>query len=422
VRRIAPPRAALSVEIPLVAGESVLTPGVETRNGAALVGLAAGELETSWSSGLARAETITISMPEGAARSEVWSFVVSPQWHVDFEGFPAVAPEAAAGNWVFRFIPRPGEQLVVRVTRPEGVEGTTLAIDSVSHHVEVGKRSSTNTLQFDYRSTQGGRHSIKLPADARVSRVSFDGAPVQLRPEKGELSLALSPGKHSVQVVWEDSRDVSFRTRPLPVDIGSPASNIQVTVALPASRWPLFATGPGVGPAVLYWGELVVFIGIAWLLGRWKQSPLSFLEWLLLGLGLSTQSWSVFSFTAAWLLAMRWRETWRHEPVSRLKFNAVQVLLASVTVLAISTLVFSGIRNGLLSAPDMGVVGANSGHTAFAWFQDKTAGALEMPAVYSVPMWIYRLLFFVWAGWMAFALVGWLKWAFNAWKNGGLWR
>jgi hypothetical protein len=292
----------------------------------------------------------------------------------------------------------------------------------VSHLVQVGKRSSNVVLNFDYRSTQGGRHTLKLPPDARVNQVSFDGTPVQLRPENGELSLALSPGKHHVEVTWEDARDVSFRTRPSPVDLGAPASNLRLAVEMPESRWPLFATGPGVGPAVLYWGELFVFIGLAWLLGRWKKSPLTAVEWLLLGLGLSTQSWSVFSITAAWLLAMRWRETWNTEAASRRRFNIVQVTLAAFTVIAISLLVFSGIRNGLLSAPDMGVTGPGSGYGSFSWFQDQTSGALEMPAVYSVPMWVYRTLFFAWAGWMAFALVGWLRWAFNAWKTGGLWK
>jgi len=108
--------------------------------------------------------------------------------------------------------------------------------------------------------------------------------------------------------------------------------------------------------------------------------------------------------------------------VGPVRFNAVQVLLAGLTLVALTTLLFSGVRNGLLSAPDMGVVGPNSYYGVFTWFQDHTAGALEAPTVYSVPMWIYRALFFVWAGWMAFALVGWLRWAFNAWKTGGLWK
>jgi hypothetical protein len=424
VTRIAPLRAAVSVQIPLVKGESVLTPGVETRGGVALMGLGAGQARTQWSSGLVRSETLELSLPEDAARTEVWSFIASPQWHVEFEGFPAVMPESPnAPNWVFRFIPRPGEKLVAHITRPKGAEGTTLAIDSVQHSVDVGKRSTNNTLRFQYRSTQGGRHVVKLPPSARVTAVRLDNEPVQLRPEKGELPLALSPGSHFVEVQWEESGDVGFATHPAAVDLGSAASNITTQVKMPASRWPLFAHGAGVGPAFLYWGELVVFIAIAWLLGRWRQSPLRFVDWLLLGLGLSTQSWWVFSFTAAWLLVMRWREQWQPaEDTPRLRFNGVQLLLAAFTVTAIFTLLFSGIRNGLLSAPDMGVEGANSWNGQFQWFQDQTAGALDTPAVYSVPMWIYRLLFFVWAGWMAFALVGWLRWAFNAWKTGGLWK
>jgi len=424
VSRIAPLHAAVSVEIPLVKGESVLTPGVETHGDVAIIGLAAGETSSEWQSGLARAESLEASLPEGAARTEVWSFVVNPQWHAAFEGFPAVMPQTPNdANWVFRFIPRPGERLVARITRPKGIEGATLAIDAVRYSVVVGKRSSNNTLNFDYRSTQGGRRIIKLPADARVSAVRFDNQPVQLRPERGELPLALSPGKHSIQVDWEESRDIGLRTRPSPVDLGSAASNITTTVELPVSRWPLFASGPGVGPAILYWGELVVFIALAWLLGRWKQSPLRFVEWLLLGLGLSTQSWWVFTFMAAWLILMRWRENWHpREHISRLRFNVTQLLLAAFTALAIFTLVFSGIRNGLLSAPDMGVSGIGSEYGTFSWFQDQTTGVLAVPSVFSVPMWSYRLLFFMWAVWMAFALVGWLRWAFNAWKTDGLWR
>ena len=225
-----------------------------------------------------RADTLEISLPEGAARTEVWSFIASPQWHVEFEGFPAVRARRPEGaDWVFRFIPRPGEKLVAHVTRPKGVEGTTLAIDAVQHSVTGGQALFEHSLQFDYRSTQGGRHIVKLPPEARVTAVRFDDEPVQLRPEKGELPLALSPGKHYVHVEWEESRDVGFRTRPSAVDLGSSASNITSSGRRCRHRAGRCSRhGAGVGPAVLYWGELVVFIALAWLLGRWKQSPLRF--------------------------------------------------------------------------------------------------------------------------------------------------
>jgi hypothetical protein len=424
VTRISPQRAALSAEIPLAPGESVQSAGVKVRDGTALIGLGSGEDSMAWHSGMARAETLELTLPADAARNETWSFVVNPQWNVTFEGFPAVLPEQQPlPVWVFRFIPRAGETLKVKVTRPKAAGGTTLAIDSVEQRVSVGKRSSTTTLRFDYRSTQGGRHVIMLPPDARVTAVSHDGSSVQLRPEKGELPLALVPGSHRVEVVWEQPGDVGFRTRPGGVDLRSAASNYNSTVELPESRWPLFAVGPGVGPATLYWGELAVFVGVAWLLGRWSRSPLRFTEWLLLGLGLSTQSWFVFSLTAIWLLMMRWRELRPVNPQSSaLAFNLIQVALAALTAITLFTLVFSGIRNGLLSAPDMGVTGPGSGGGRFTWFDDQTDGPLEAPSIWSVPMWVYRALFFAWASWMAFALVRWLRWAFGAWKTGGLWR
>ncbi|HEU5136073.1 MAG TPA: hypothetical protein VFU13_13065 [Steroidobacteraceae bacterium] len=425
VQRVSPQRAALSVEIPLVKGESVLTPGVEVRNGeVALVGLTTGERATRWHSGLSRADSLELSMPADAARSEVWSFFVNPQWSVSFEGFAPVLPENVNGAvWVFRYMPRPGEKLVLKVTRPQPVSGSTLAIDSVKQIIEVGNRTSNTTLRFSSRSTQGGRHVIKLPQDARVTSVLFDEQPQQLRPEKGELPLALMPGSHDIQVQWERPQDVGVRTHPPAVDLRSPASNIQFQITLPESRWPLFVSGPGIGPAVLYWGELVVFIGIAWLLGQWSRSPLRFSEWLLLGLGLSTQSWWVFTFTALWLIAMKWREGWvPAAEESRMRFNVVQVVLAVFTLFVITTLVFSGIRNGLLAAPDMGIADLNYGNGAMWWFLDQTDGVIEAPTIISVPMWVYRALFFAWASWMAFALVRWLRWAFNAWKTNGLWR
>lgn len=423
VTRVAPQSAAVSVEVPLVAGESVLTPGIEVRNSVALVGLSAGQRQVQWHSGLARAETFEISLPADAARAEEWSFVVNPQWNVSFTGFPAVLPiDPETGPWMFRFIPRPGEKLALTVTRPIGVKGTTLAIDSVSVGANVGQRTTNMSLQFAVRSTQGGRHVVKLPLEARVTSVTVDGQSQPVRPEKGDLPLSLTPGAHRFAIEWEESGDVGLRTRPSEIDLGSTASNVTTSVSLPDSRWVFFATGAGVGPAILYWGELVVFIGMAWLLSRWSRSPLRFYEWLLLGLGLSTQSWFVFAVVAAWLLVMRWREGWQPvEGLARWRFNALQVLLALFTVFAIALLVFSGIRNGLLARPDMSIQSTHYSD-GLSWFQDQVDGVIEGPSIWSVPMWVYQLLMLAWAGWMALALVRWLRWAFSAWKSNGLWR
>ncbi|MBK7251343.1 MAG: hypothetical protein IPI06_10905 [Gammaproteobacteria bacterium] len=422
VERLAPVHAAFSLEVPLVAGESVLTEGLELHDRQVLVGLGAGEQRLSWTSSLAHSDSLQLGLPAGTARTEVWRLRADPQWHPGFAGLPAVLPEdIEAGSWVWEFHPRPGEQLTVRVLRPEPAPGRTLAIDSVAQALTVGRRSTTAHLEFTYRSTQGGRHAITLPEEARVTSVTLDGAAIPLRPEKGELSLSLLPGTHAVSVEWTLPHGARLRTRSAPVDLHAPSSNLRTTLALPADRWPLAAFGRGVGPAVLYWGELVVLLAVAWLLGRWTFSPLRGHEWLLLGLGLSTLSWGVLALVALWLFALRWREHWQGARAAW-RFNVVQLALAFFTLIAVSTLVFSGIRYGLLASPDMGVVGPGSAGDTFSWFVDRSEGPLPQPVVLSVPLWVYRSLMFAWALWIAIALTRWLRWAWKAWTANGFWR
>jgi hypothetical protein len=426
VERVAPEKAAISVAVPLIPGESVLSENLDVReaNGTrtVLVGLERGQPQLEWASGLPRSDTLQLTLPADASRAEVWSFVVSPEWNVEFEGLPAVMPLGnRLGIWTFEFHPRPGEALALRIARPARAEGSTLAIDSATELVTFGKRSSTAELTLNYRSTQGGRHTLGLPPAARVTAVNLDGQPVQIRPDEGNLSLNVLPGSHSIQVTWTMSDGVSLRARPHPVNLNAPASNVESRVSLPADRWPLWVSGPGVGPAVLYWSELIVFLATAVLLGRWKHSPLRTHEWLLLGLGLSTLSWWVLVLVAVWLFALRWRESWSGE-IPRAQFNFVQAALAVLTVVAVTALVFVGVRQSLLGSPDMGIAGNFSGTGAFTWFLDRTAGEMPMPQVISAPMWVYRALMFAWALWIALALLKWLRWAWQAWKANGYWR
>ena len=77
--------------------------------------------------------------------------------------------------------------------------------------------------------------------------------------EKGELPLALLPGAHRVQINWQSDDGTSVVTRLPRVDLEAPSSNIGTVVRIPGDRWVLYAGGSGIGPAILYWGELIVF-------------------------------------------------------------------------------------------------------------------------------------------------------------------
>jgi hypothetical protein len=422
-QRLAPEKGGFTLQLPLLAGESVLTPGMEARGGKnVLVGFDSSAGSVSWQSGLAHSDGFTLTAPKGSAWTEVWSFNISPMWRVAFSGLPAVSPENAdPSNWSYEFHPRPGESLTLKVSRPIAARGATLAIDNVELGSQVGKRATESSLILNYRSTQGGRHTLQLPPDAQVSAVSVDGNPVQVRPERGELPLAVLPGAHRIQVDWQRDTGARLLTRAPAVNLGSASSNISIDMHVPADRWVLFAGGAGVGPAILYWGELLVFITLAVLLSRSRHSPLKMHEWLLLGLGLSTFSWSVLLLFAVWVFAIRWRTQANTAAIADTRFNLMQLLLILLSVGTVLSVV-AAIPNALLATPDMRIAGSGQSANGLSWFNDLAAGALPTPWVLSLSLWWYKLAMLLWALWLAFALVRWVPMAWHGLTAGGFWR
>jgi hypothetical protein len=276
-------------------------------------------------------------------------------------------------------------------------------------------------LQLSYRSTQGGRHSLGLPETARVTAVMLDGQTVPVRPEKGELSLALLPGAHQVQVNWQSSEGAALRTRVPNIDLNVASSNVSTVMRLPDDRWLLYAAGRGVGPAILYWGELIVFVAVAAALGRSRHSPLRRHEWLVLGLGLSTFSWSALLLFASWMFTMHWREGFGVAQLSRRTFNLLQAALILLSLAAVVSLV-AAIPYGLLGNPDMRIAGAGQGAHELSWFNDQASGTLPTAWVLSISGWWYKTAMLMWALWLAFALARWLPIAWHALGQGGIWR
>ena len=421
VERIAPAHGGFTLEIPLLRGESVLTGGIDTDGSTRVpASFDTDADEFTWESALTQVDRFELSAPTDKPWNEVWTFAISPMWRATFDGTPAVLPATVQPNdWVFEYYPRAGEHLRVSVSRPVAVAGNTLAIDTVTQTLRVGKRSSDSHLQFTYRSTQGNQHAIQLPPGARLTAVSVDGRALPLRAEKGQLQLALIPGTHQVQVDWQSDEADGVIVRSPPVNLAVASSNVTTTLEV-GQRWVLFAGGRGVGPAILYWGELAIFAILASLLGRSRSTPLPTHEWLLLGLGLSTFSWSVMLLAVLWMMAMRWREGLSVEGLGRSTFNGLQVALMALTLLAIVGLI-TAIPYGLLASPDMRIAGAGQFMGNLSWFTDQAANQLPGAWVVSVSLWWYKAAMLAWALWLAFALTRWLPFAWRALNGGSLW-
>jgi hypothetical protein len=149
-------------------------------------------------------------------------------------------------------------------------------------------------------------------------------------------------------------------------------------------------------------------------------TPLRFHHWLLLGLGLTQVPVSAAAVVVAWLLALgARREAGRRIPGRW--FDVAQVALVLLTLAAVAALLVS-IQVGLLGLPEMQIAGNGSTSHTLRWYQDRADATLPRASVISLPLLAYRIAMLAWALWLAQALLRWLRWGWDCFTSGELWR
>jgi hypothetical protein len=196
--------------------------------------------------------------------------------------------------------------------------------------------------------------------------------------------------------------------------------NASIEMAVPGNRWVFMTGGPTLGPAVLWWGVLVVIVILAVILGRIPGSPLGTFSWVLLGLGLSQATIGSAFIVAAWLIALRLRRQ-LGAGVAAGSFALVQIALAALTLAAIVSLLYA-ISKGLLGYPSLQIAGNGSTASLLHWYSDRSAAVLPTVWTLSAPMYLYRLLMLAWSLWLSFALLGWLRYGWESFSTGGTWK
>jgi len=420
VSRLSSSRFPLVLEVPLVEGEQVLDADLRIEGGRLLVSLPAGRMQIGWSSSLAAVDRIELRADNDPRLSEEWRVDVSPQWHLDIEGIPVVHHQGQLQRWLPTWRPWPGEQVTLLVSRPAGVPGPTLTLTESKYRIAPGRRSADAALDLTLLSSQGGRHSIRLPQGAVLTAVRIDGRERPLRLEDGELILPLVPTKQRVAIEWSQPAPIALHYAPQLPEPGVSGVNAELRMELGQDRWVLFTGGPTLGPAVLFWGFVFVLVLIAIGLGHSRLTPLRTWDWLLLGLGLSQAGIGTGILVAVWLFALGLRSRWDKDLVPW-RFNLMQVGLIALSLGALVALV-GAIEQGLLGLPEMQIEGNGSSSGNLVWFQDRTANELPQFWVVSVPVVVYRGLMLAWALWLAFRLIAWLRWGWQGFSSPMLWR
>jgi hypothetical protein len=147
---------------------------------------------------------------------------------------------------------------------------------------------------------------------------------------------------------------------------------------------------------------------------------LRFHEWLLLAIGLTQAPVAAAVIVVLWLLALGWRAQ-RGTAVPGRWFDLMQLALVALSGAALIALLLS-INRGLLGTPEMQIAGNGSTAQLLRWYQDRATAMPAQAWVFSVPVIVYRLAMLAWALWLAQALLRWMRWGWDCFTSGELWR
>lgn len=424
VQRLTPLGSTEVINIPLLPGEAVTTPGIQVKKNRVESVLSSKQRALSWSSVLTQTDQIVLKASSDHRLIEVWHLQVSPIWHVDLSGIPMILRRDSSGENSPQWHPWSGEEINIKVTRPMGIPGSTLTLDRSELTLNPGLRATDLELSLVLRSSRGGRHRINLPVGVELLSVTINGRRQPMGKVEEGITLALVPGVQTVKILWRDAQgmDTLFKTPIL--DLGLDGVNAHLTLKLPKDRWLLAVGGPPLGPAILFWGMMLVMLLAAVGLGKLSWIPLGVRSWLLLSLGLASSLSFGTLLLVAWFLVMGQKGLKPKDPnqrPNRLVFNVRQILLVLLTFVAVGVL-YESIQQGLLGVPDMQVSGNGSSGHYLKWYQDRFHLNFPQAWVITLPILAYRLMMLAWALWLATAILKWAGWGWSCFSYGGIWQ
>lgn len=417
LRRHAGGGTAEVVRIPLLPGESITDASIVVEGGAAVVTLPQLGDSVTWTSVLAPAPELALHAPEDERRSERWTIACTPLWHRTPSGL-APTLDADSSEAAPRFDPWPGETLTIAMSRPDALAGPSTTVDSALLMVEPGARLTSSNLRLGVRTSVSAPLAITLPAGAEIRSLEVDGSARPVQQQDGTVTVALQPGAHDVTLAWQEASGWTTFFGTPEVRLDREVVNLSLEVSTSSDRWMLWIAGPRWGPAVLLWPYLLVIVVVAYGLSRRRELLPTLADWILLGLGLSQVPAGVALLVVAWFFAIEAR---RVIALGGTLFNLRQIVVAFYTLVALVALV-GVVSDGLLGAPGMDVQGPLSDASRLHFFADRSDGALPTATILTLPVFAYRVLMFLWAAWLALAVVRWARKGWAVFSEGALWK
>ena len=165
-----------------------------------------------------------------------------------------------------------------------------------------------------------------------------------------------------------------------------------------------------------FWGFFVLLVAVSMVLGRHRTTPLGMLGWLLLLLGVAPISlWGALA-VVGWFFALAWlpspqqlRRLGCDEQAAR---STMPFALGLWTLFAAIALYLT-IQRSLLGYPDLLVGGNGSTPFELNWYQDRFQNQPDADWAISMSLTAYRTMMLAWSLWLAFSLLGWIRWGWR---------
>ncbi len=419
VERVAPNKGVINFSIPLLKGESVLSTNVENSDGIVTGVIKEGRKSTHWNSTLQKKPQVTLTADIQTEWVEVWTIDASTKWHLEVLGIARLKENLSYKGALPHYKPWPGESITISVTKPKAVAGSTQTIQSVKINHEPGIRSSKTNVTIGLLSSQGGKLSVTLPDSVVVEKLWVGGVEQIISQNGSQLRIPVRPGSQEIILNWVAPIGSTLLSETPEIIFNQALSNVELTIPKPEKRWILLLGGPDIGPAMLYWGVLIVLILLAFVVARLGFAPLKTWHWILLFLGMSTVV-SIGGFLViAWFFILHKRRNFTDQ-TPRYIFNSVQVLVVLLTLAALASIIYS-VPMGLLGSPDMQIGGNDSSGRVLRWYADFADSIVPTAWMVSIPLYVYRLVMLVWSVWIALMLIKWVPWAWSCFSAGQYW-
>ena len=349
---------------------------------------------------------------------EIWTMRYGTTWHLRWEGM-APTNYVQDGQLAPWWQPWPGERLQVQALQPTTVSGPTLTLQGHVTTLTPGAHSTLAETTLRFRASLAGTQRATLPPGAELLGMRLDNDEVPLQARDGQLELPVIPGEHTVTLRWRvpqgtDGAFNRYQTQPLALNL--PGVNATTQLNLPESRVVLLVGGTGIGPAVRFWGFFVLLVAVSMVLGRHRTTPLGMLGWLLLLLGVAPISlWGALA-VVGWFFALAWlpspqqlRRLGCDEQAAR---STMPFALGLWTLFAAIALYLT-IQRSLLGYPDLLVGGNGSTPFELNWYQDRFQNQPDADWAISMSLTAYRTMMLAWSLWLAFSLLGWIRWGWR---------